>query len=617
MPSFKNYCYKPLNAEDEIRLIMLNPALNRDTPLKCSLVQHRRSVQKTDYFAISYAWGEPKFSRSLEIRSDGGVSCLKITPIVDDLLRHFRKHKLRGYLWIDAICLDQTNEVEKAHQIPEMGRIFREAEEVLIWLGPGDSQIPELFNFFRTINSRDDLQELESIKASPDAAPALLGVYRLFDDFSKRAWFSRRWVIQEALLAQKATVYCGNHFIPLAVLTLAATHLHSLYSSSYPIKVMASLDTPRSKYTILELLWTFDKALCLEPKDRVAALYGLSHNKYGYQLDYTVHWTEMYKQIALSVLRNGDNDAKLQLLLHLFEFGPVYPLYGANYPPWVPDWSSHRRRDFPYHSLNNSNALEPYPISPGYHAKATLKLRDDFLQVHWNPSINGAQGWQVTYTTIFISRIRCNDQEIRSILLGLFPPSSNSALPILAFSTLFEKVMQLKGVRNDKCCRVQNYGRSPSYQSIVRPRLSESLNKRISKIFRKRYEPRGFYIFKMKPIKSTCELHVGYGMSSQLIQPGDIMIPLWKLDWDREAQTHQLEGYPLHTTTMLVVRRTTGSSLRDSVDASIDEKPTATGRLVGWAVCILLKYDSSINDFRTDATWGTDLDKKQCSMRLL
>jgi hypothetical protein len=38
-------------------------------------------------------------------------------------------------LWVDAICLNQDDENEKAHQIPHMGRIYQSASRTLIWLG--------------------------------------------------------------------------------------------------------------------------------------------------------------------------------------------------------------------------------------------------------------------------------------------------------------------------------------------------------------------------------------------------------------------------------------------------------------------------------------------------
>lgn len=38
-------------------------------------------------------------------------------------------------LWIDAFCIDQTNNEEKKHQVLLIHRIYSAAQNVLVWLG--------------------------------------------------------------------------------------------------------------------------------------------------------------------------------------------------------------------------------------------------------------------------------------------------------------------------------------------------------------------------------------------------------------------------------------------------------------------------------------------------
>ncbi|KAI1444868.1 HET-domain-containing protein [Annulohypoxylon stygium] len=622
MSEFNAYRYNSLGPEDEIRLIKLSSAKSKKDPLRCTIVLNRNFLRR-DYFAISYAWGEPDFSRTLEIANYGGdISYLKITPNLDALLRCLRSLGVLDYLWVDAICLNQADEIEKARQIPKMGRIFGDAKDVHICLGPAEPQTVKLFNLFQQVSALSEIHGKRMVDRIFDLMITVfdhhpMGTIQCFRQFAERAWFSRRWVIQEALLARKALVHCGDCSIPLSVMTFAAARLQAISKlTSYPIKVMANLSSPANKPAMLELLWTFQEAHCLEPKDRVAALFGLSQDNYGYQLDYTADWTEMYKQIAFGVMRNGNNDAKLQLLLHLIEFGPVNPPPDTDYPPWIPDWSSGRRQGLPYHSLEGDiHASEPYPSSPGCSGQAILTLHHDLLQVTWNCSISGPQGWQAVYATMFDFDPWDKDDKYRKSLLELFPPASNSALAILAISILFEKVMHFRDPHNHY--RSDSNRDDELYRSTILQQLPEKFHERMLETWRSHYLLRSFYVFKMKPMKPTHELDVGYGMTSQPIQSGDILIPLWKLEWDREAQKPQLDGHALYTTTMLVVRSIPVSSQDECVNTSNDEKPIIAGRLVGWAVCILLKYDSSINDFRTDAIWGTDIDRNQYSMTLL
>lgn len=37
-------------------------------------------------------------------------------------------------LWVDAICINQRDEVEKSVQVNMMGDIFKRAEKVVVWL---------------------------------------------------------------------------------------------------------------------------------------------------------------------------------------------------------------------------------------------------------------------------------------------------------------------------------------------------------------------------------------------------------------------------------------------------------------------------------------------------
>jgi Heterokaryon incompatibility protein (HET) len=48
-------------------------------------------------------------------------------------------------MWIDAICVNQKNKVERSSQVLYMGRIFSIARDVIIWLGESSELSDELF----------------------------------------------------------------------------------------------------------------------------------------------------------------------------------------------------------------------------------------------------------------------------------------------------------------------------------------------------------------------------------------------------------------------------------------------------------------------------------------
>jgi hypothetical protein len=46
-----------------------------------------------------------------------------------------------GYLWIDALSIDQTNNPERDHQLAIMGSIFSRAAKTIVWLGTATEDV--------------------------------------------------------------------------------------------------------------------------------------------------------------------------------------------------------------------------------------------------------------------------------------------------------------------------------------------------------------------------------------------------------------------------------------------------------------------------------------------
>ncbi|KAM5350088.1 hypothetical protein ACJ41O_006593 [Fusarium nematophilum] len=50
-------------------------------------------------------------------------------------LRHLRLSNKRRILWADAVCIDQTDLVERARQVQYMRLVYKCAARVIVWLG--------------------------------------------------------------------------------------------------------------------------------------------------------------------------------------------------------------------------------------------------------------------------------------------------------------------------------------------------------------------------------------------------------------------------------------------------------------------------------------------------
>ncbi|KLU90417.1 hypothetical protein MAPG_10271 [Magnaporthiopsis poae ATCC 64411] len=584
MPPFNHYQYQALCVEDAIRLVVLDAATDNEAPLSCSLIQRPRSARHIEYFAISYAWGVPEFTRTLEIRHDDGddTSYLRITSNVEALLRHFRTPDNPCYLWIDAICLNQDDETEKAQQIPMMGRIYEEAKGVQIWVGPSVPATPKLFAFFRKssrIRRAEQSQMARRIvffmtKYFHGPGPGL----HVIIDFFQRPWFSRRWIIQEACLARQATVHCGNCSIPLPVLALAARQFQNLDLSDYPIRMAANLGRPSAGLSVLELLWNFHEAACLEPRDRIGALLGLVGEESRFPVDCAAPWTDLYKQAASFILRTGGNDVRLQVLLHLFEFGPLAASPGGSYPSWVPDWTKTRRRDLPYHSrIRNVDTFEPYPSSPGYPALASLGFHHETFQIYGDALIATPQVCKVTFAKSLLQPPKDEEQRAEQAIAVLRELLTKVPDAITHIFTLSSLIKAVTGFRYPKAERERLALKTPSLDNYLDEIGQRLPNGRASRMLDSlRNLPSVLQhgsLLVLNPLGPEPEACRGYGIGPKGTRVGDMMIPLWYPDWDSDA-SFIFPGESvtaINAVTMLAVKPTGEKCFQHGV-VSLDEE---------------------------------------------
>lgn len=56
-----------------------------------------------------------------------------------DALKHLRHEHKPVSAWVDALCINQLDEIEKSHQLGKMATIYSNVYNVCIWLGSDEA----------------------------------------------------------------------------------------------------------------------------------------------------------------------------------------------------------------------------------------------------------------------------------------------------------------------------------------------------------------------------------------------------------------------------------------------------------------------------------------------
>ncbi|KAK4443102.1 heterokaryon incompatibility protein-domain-containing protein [Podospora aff. communis PSN243] len=217
--------YTPLrDARREIRLLNLEPHLdNTFAPIDIRL-ETANLWQAAEYTCLSYRWGDATDTKSVIV--DGHD--FPVRTNLHDALKRLRLRDEPRRLWIDAICINQDDNSERAAQVGAMQYIFQNATDVIAWIGEeeggphGRPVTQRAADFVRELSfwgrrllksneeSNVDDEILDWIRSV--TPPGLVGSpWRDFLALIERPWFSRIWIVQEVAVAKAVTVWCGSH----------------------------------------------------------------------------------------------------------------------------------------------------------------------------------------------------------------------------------------------------------------------------------------------------------------------------------------------------------------------------------------------------------------------
>lgn len=145
--------YNPLT-ESTIRVISIRSALEDEEPIECSL--HEVPLDcLPDFEALSYVWGNQSDRGNIYI--DGAR--FSVTKNLYIALKNMRKRDSHRTMWIDAICINQSNIEERQAQVALMDAIYKGATEVVVWVGPETATSSLLLSSLETLHGMPTISE--------------------------------------------------------------------------------------------------------------------------------------------------------------------------------------------------------------------------------------------------------------------------------------------------------------------------------------------------------------------------------------------------------------------------------------------------------------------------
>jgi len=295
--SFDEYPSGKLSkTENQIRLLTVLPG-GKDDAVRCNL----RNVNLDaigEANALSYAWGLPPSTKTIFVND----APFMVRPNLFDALIYLRQPISEIVLWIDAICINQSDIDERSHQVQQMADIYSHAGRVLVWLGVETEKTNEAFSLLTDAYLNGPFNRKE-LMGDPRWVP--------LNELCEKDYWKRVWIVQEICLASRVVVFCGRQQIPwkyISELRKARQHIWTQYLSSgerdflrsRPCRIDQQKESRLKKGCILwTLLERFKDSMCEDVHDKVYGFLGLSTDcgGHGLTVDYSKSVDQIYREI--------------------------------------------------------------------------------------------------------------------------------------------------------------------------------------------------------------------------------------------------------------------------------------------------------------------------------
>lgn len=346
------YKYQRISKSRTVRLLRLEPGTSYQS-LEGHLIDYKIGGGK-GYNAISYVWDSPSLTSTISIEGKR----LAITASVSAALKHFRRKKGRKLVWIDQICINQKDIVERSQQVQLMHTIYKDASNVLVWLGEDSKgRGRKAFQLCRSLNSIANDTLLYSLykKAGSDFDWIPKDYWVSLRELTLLPWFRRVWIPQEIGTETPAQIHWGDSWIDWESMSEAMHVLKDLWElrrfyqiDPMPIAVLHKrfVKPPEPDIAQNEFVYQLilsSRNFATDPRDFIFSQLGHYTARVNSEIetiieaDYDNTVETIFHEVAIRVLKTSTHLLLLNAATHQETEDARKTL-----PSWVPRWDEIR-----------------------------------------------------------------------------------------------------------------------------------------------------------------------------------------------------------------------------------------------------------------------------------
>ncbi|KAI0549914.1 heterokaryon incompatibility protein-domain-containing protein [Xylaria curta] len=270
--------------------------------IECELIHTTLDDNVIPYEAVSYTWGALKRERHVYVKGE----ILPVTSNLWQVLYDLRRPDIDRYLWVDGVCINQDDNIERGHQVQQMKDIYQRADHGIFYLSPYTDIVQVIMASLTLLQkkvagthwpTKDERwgsawQKVRRELPTGSNVLQMRGLTYLLNC----SFFSRVWILQEVASVCRSSVYCGTASISAHIFAMGPPLL-GIAQNPHIRAILTLMRRPLCaraipfRRSLACLLQNFGLSKASDERDRIYALLGLCETRKNAQSitpDYTL-----------------------------------------------------------------------------------------------------------------------------------------------------------------------------------------------------------------------------------------------------------------------------------------------------------------------------------------